>query len=471
MNRASLGLIYFTFCALSRFACAQDSLGGSPDAGAGASNVSFGSASTPYGSPQYGEGALPPSQVPPTNEGPVIAPQGVVLPAGYGFVPQTFIPGEGRFAQPPYRVTFSLSQGYDDNVYTAPDTQRLPFPGARMTTLPKVGSWETYGNMGVQIRLASPRSVFSLDANLGGTYYWRRSTENFDFNDSVTLYYAHQFSPRLQVDAEAVFVIAPQEDFSNFNAPNGGGGSSGEYFIGTSKFDLTYQWTPRFQTVSSYVFNTLVYTNSAFSSGNYYQNILGNQFRFNLNPRLVAVAEYRFASTETDFSSSSSVSNFLLGGFDYSFNRRLSATVRAGAELRDYQMGNFQDAPFVETTLQYVYGHNSTIVWDNRYGFEPAGLAQTRQTSYRTSLAINQVVTARIVANLGFNYDHFDTDNIANNINVDTEDDFNVSVGATYTLNKNFSLNAAYTFTDVVSSLAFTSYTRNRIFFGATYTF
>lgn len=345
---------------------------------------------------------------------------------------------------------------------------------ARRSTIPKVGSWEDYANLGFQVRLASPRSVFSLDASFGGSYYWHRRGESFDYYDNVSLAYVHQFSERLQGDAQVSIAVAPQPDFSNFNAPAASSSvrdNSGEYFLGNTKFDLSYQWTPRFQTVSTYSFNTLIYTNGDFGSGDYYQNIIGTQFRFALSPRLTAVGEYRYSYVLTDSTQNSSGSNFLLAGFDYMLSRRLSFTLRAGAELRDYQEGPFDTQPYVETSLQYAYGHGSTIVWTNRYGFEPAGVNDTRQVSYRTGLTVNHAITARTTANLNFNYDHFDTEDVQTGLNSQDEDDFEVNLGASYALNKNFSLNAYYAFTDVVSSLEFTGYTRNRIFFGATYGF
>lgn len=340
-----------------------------------------------------------------------------------------------------------------------------------MSVYPKVGSWENYASLGFNVRLASARSVFSLDANFGGTYYWHRGSQELEYYNNVSMAYAHKFSERLGGDIEASLAVAPQQDFSNFNAPASFQNSSGEYFLGAIKFDLSYQWTPRFQTVTTYNFNTLVYTNGDFRSGDFYENIIGNQFRFLLSPRLTAVAEYRYGYVVTDSSANDSGSHYLLGGFDYLLSRRLSFTIRAGAELRSYEHGPFDTLPYVESTLQYVYGHGSTLVWTNRYGFEPAGLNDTRQISYRTGLVVNQVITGRITGTLAFNYDHFDTEIADSGFDSQRQDDFNVNAGLTYTLNKNLSLNAYYAFTDVLSSLQFTSYTRNRVFFGATYAF
>ena len=405
------------------------------------------------------------------------------VPGGYNFLPQTVTPGQGRFAQPPYRITVSISQGYDDNVLTGPDhparfhtsviptasnstlTARLPQPSAVLSaSQPKIGSWESTASLGLQIQLASPRTAFTVNATLGGVLYWHRPGGNADVNGSLTALYAHQVSSRLQFDAQANAVYQTTPDFGRTNSPTSQAGTV-SYLSTSLHADASYKWLPRFQTVTSYNFDALVYASGSQTANNYYTNTFGNQFRFLVSPRGTAVAEYRIDYVSTGVSSSQTTDNFLLLGGDYNFSRRLNGTFRGGVDIRPYAT-----SPYFETTVQYVYGHNSTLAWTNRYGFEPSGANGTRQTSYRTGLNVNQVLTGRITLSLGLNYNNFDTTS-AGAAGSTSENDINTSLGANYVVNRSFSLNGSYTFTDVLFSTPNQSYTRNRVFLGGTYAF
>ena len=426
--------------------------------------------------------ALAPATIaPPPQQQPAAA--SLSVPGGANFLPQTVTPGQGRFAQPPYRITVSISQGYDDNILTGPDhpapfrasviptasnstlTARLPQPSAVLSaSQPRIGSWESTANVGLQIQMASPRTAFTVNAGIGGVLYWHRPGGNTDVNGSLAVLYAHQVSPRLQFDAQANVLYQTTPDFSRTNAPTSQAGSV-SYLSASLRGDLSYKWLPRFQTVTSYSFDTLTYASGSQSSSDYSTNTLGNQFRFLVTPRATAVAEYRIDYVSAGVSTNQTTDNFLLVGADYAFSRRLSTTLRGGADIRPYAT-----SPYFESSLQYVYGHNSTVAWTNRYGFEPSGANGTRQTSYRTGLNVNQVLTGRITLNIGLNYNNFDTTQ-PGTIGSTAENDVNTSLGANYVVNRSFTLNGSYTFTDVLYSTPNSSYTRNRVFLGGTYTF
>ena len=69
---------------------------------------------------------------------------------GYGFLPRTYTPGEGRFALPRLVTIVSLAEGYDDNILTA----QSPF---------KQGSWTTSSQVELRTQIAKPRDLVTFD--------------------------------------------------------------------------------------------------------------------------------------------------------------------------------------------------------------------------------------------------------------------------------------------------------------------
>jgi hypothetical protein len=455
------------------------------------------------------------------------------LGGGYGFVPQTLTPGEGRLAKPRIRFTLSISTGVDDNVFSAPDEKApqgfilVTPPGVASVSVPaslgvigppvlvsfptasgqivsffvtppptgaspattrkvetpavlrpapppagRVASMVTTTNLGAQVQFASPRTVFTMDLGLSGIYYSNRpGLEPVDYNGNFNLLYLHKLTPRAQFNAAVDLAYLSQPDFSRVNAPTRGG--TGNYLNGSSRFDLSYQWSARFSTVTSYSASTTFYEKATQAGSNYIENTFGNQVKFLLSPRTTFAGEYRYSSTSYDDPIRDSETSYFLGGIDLQMSRRFTSSTRLGEQVRSFQMGGASSSsPYLESALTYQYGGGaSSLQWTNRYGFEESGSATQQRVAYRSGIKVNQVFSPRLQMSAGLNYVHNTSSTTGTNIVATKEDDLDATVGVTYLFSQHLSFTGNYTFTSVVSSAPFTSYNRNRASFGVSYSF
>lgn len=385
--------------------------------------------------------------------------------------------GTGKFSAFPFHVTVSVRAGYDDN--------------ATLASATKQGSPFATTQLGIVYNFGNPRTTISLSAGAGITYYTDRNTTNlsapgtsddYDVNGSISFALTHRATPRLTLAVNAYATYQSQPDFFAFKT--GAVDYSRidqDFFLMVDKISAVYAWTPRFSTVSSYTLGYTDYSDELLSSyQDRFDHTIGNEFRFLIWPTTTLVAEYRFGIvdyTENDFRNS--LTHFFLGGFDHNFSPRFSITVRGGLEVRNYEddasaldQDTSQVSPYGEGTLTYSYAQASSISWTNRYSLEEPDVpgALTR-TTFRTSLAVRQGLTARIAVGANIGYQH---DNNEASIAVSSfqEDAFDLSVYARFTMNRTFAFDLGYEHTELISDAALNrEYSRNRIYSGVTFTF
>jgi hypothetical protein len=204
-----------------------------------------------------------------------------------------------------------------------------------------------------------------------------------------------------------------------------------------------------------------------------YTNTLGEQLRFLFSPRITAVAEIRGSvATLPNSQSLNSSSQFLLLGADATFSPRLHTDVRFGEEVRQFQSGgqSAQASPYLESTISYVYGHQSTLSLTNRFGLDQSNTASSKVVSFRTGIGVNHVISARTTGSIGLNYNRVSTTEPTTNLTTD-ENDVSFTLGLQYVVNRHLTLNASYSFVETFSSNGFSDYIRNQIFIGGQYSF
>ncbi|MEO7934401.1 MAG: outer membrane beta-barrel protein [Chthoniobacterales bacterium] len=366
-----------------------------------------------------------------------------------------FIPtqdaGSGIFERRPYHFTFSLNQGYDDNIYTTHDN--------------KQGSFFTSGSIGANVKFSDGRTSLEAALSAGGSYYYDRD-DSFDPDITLNVDFSHVFSPKLRLDITTYLAYQAEPDFQIGFGQNR---RSGNYFYGNIGFSLAQTFTRRFSVVYGYTVGGVYYDESSIADiSNRIEQTYSLQLRYLIQPTISLVGEYRFGIVTYDAANRDSTSNYALVGVDFTLNRRLTASIRAGAQFRSSDDVGDETSPFVESTLTYKYGDRSSIQWLNRYGFEESefGFGSTRKT-YRTGLTINQRVSSRISANGGVFYTTSDYSGAFG----DSEQTLDLNAGLIYSVNRLLSLQTGYTYTKVYSDFSLREYDRNRIYLGATLTF
>jgi predicted porin len=165
-------------------------------------------------------------------------------------------------------------------------------------------------------------------------------------------------------------------------------------------------------------------------------------------------------------------SNYFLVGVNHSFSPKFSVNLNAGAELDTPRQGATQTSPYAEMTTTYAYQRLSNLQWYLHYGFDHSALTlNDKHTALRTGVRITQAIFTKMSLSFGIFYQHDDSSQTVGASNTTTEDTFDISTGLHYTVTPKLTLDATFTHTEVLSNIASSEYSRNRITLGANYTF
>jgi len=370
------------------------------------------------------------------------------------------VSGTGVFSPTPVKLYLSLSGGYDDNVNT--------------NLGPKQGSAFTSGNLILDYTFGDPRLKIALNLGVGGVYYFEHVTgQEYDIDLKGAMGLAYRASPRLTLGSTILLEYLTEPNFDN---PGGLNSRNGNYFYTTDNFFLEYEWSSRFFTKTSYTFEAYQYDNNVVGFfSNRTSHTFGNEFRFQMVPTTLLVAEYRYDIISYEDASLDSTTHYALGGIDHVFNPRFTASLRGGAQFRSYDTDGDRTGPYFEGTLNYIVGQRTSVSWNARYGLEEPDTAGAQsRTTFRTGLHGKFDLTSRVSSTLDLYYTHDDYHSLTTAlfpIAPFTEDTFDIGLALRYAITPLVGVQAAYHYTDVTSNNSFREYSRNRVSGGISFTF
>ena len=380
--------------------------------------------------------------------------------------------GTGIFSPLPVRLSISISEGYDDNVNTAPSNGQ--------------SSSYTSGNVLLNYAFGSPQLRFSLDTSAGVTYYWQHiSNQDYDINLQGHFVLQYKATPRLTLGSDVLIAYLTEP---SFNYGVGLNTRAGNYLYTLDTFSASYLWAPRFSTVTHYTLTVVNYDDDSVGMlQDRVENTFGNEFRFLLTPVTALIGEYRLELVHYTQAQNplDSTTHFVLGGFDHTFNPRLNVTVHAGAQFRSYSDGGTRNSPYVEGNLNYTVGRRTTLSWINHYGLEEPDVVNSQNpTVFRTGLEGKFNLTPRISTTLGVYYVHSDYPESTTPLSLGgiiigettvpafTQDEFDGAIELRFAISPLIGAQLGYHYTDVTSdSVVGQTYHRNRVFGGFNVTF
>lgn len=311
------------------------------------------------------------------------------------------------------------------------------------------------------------RSAFILDGRLGAEYYWNRDVDPMQYNGSLGATYTRRLGPKTQFTGNLSLSYQSQPDYSQVNLVDTPG-SSGSYFAGNMKFDLSYRWAPRFSTVTSLSGNSILYEGNRTAS-NYYEIALGNEFRWMQSAKTTWVGELRYSELQyLEGELGATDTAFLLLGADLNLTRRIRATVRLGESIRSYETGGSASTPYGEVSLVYQPTRRDRLDASFRYGFEQTASPTDESVVGRVSAGYSHTFSPRMVGALNVNYVNTSTTSSGSDV---TSDVFDGSLVLNYMFTRRFSMNARYSYTLSKTSTGFNDYDRSRFFLTGEYEF
>ncbi len=359
-------------------------------------------------------------------------------------------------------VTWSIgvNGGYDSLKY-----------GESNEFFPDIESFFIQGGVGATYTKVDRRTPWSFDIDGGIINYLDDAPRNDDtfYSARAAFNIAHEISERLKISNNA---------FGTYEVePNTAMGASttlwnGQYFYGYENFNLSYAWSRRITTTTSYTIDSIRYQDDFVSqSEDRLSQLVAQQVSYALTPRTSLTAEYRYRMV--NFLNRSDVdyrSHYILAGIDHAWSQRLSASVRGGVEMFSSDRTD-STAPYGEFALNYAADRTTSIRWFSALGFDGTEIQNfDSRYSFRTGINATHQVDRRLTLNggLSYVYSDFDGGDISPSI---TENSILASAGLSYLLWSNISMNAQYSYTILDSEDPTRDFDRNRVSLGMSASF
>ncbi|MFO1484921.1 MAG: outer membrane beta-barrel protein [Verrucomicrobiaceae bacterium] len=335
-----------------------------------------------------------------------------------------------------------------------------------------IESWYVQGGFGAAYTRPDRTTPFSfnLDTSVihyidgvprfGGTFYNARAAVNFEHRFSERLKLSNNFYLTYGVDPNTAFGYGASTTLWN-----------GQYLYGYNNFNVSYAWSPRFSTTTSYTFDGIGYQDDLIAiPEDRYTHLFAQQFAYALSKRTSLTAEYRYRmATYVTRADKNYNSQFALLGVDHAWSERMSGSVRAGAEFYDSDRLT-KTAPYAEAALNYAVARETMVRWFAALGFNGAELAAfNSRYGVNTGIQLNHYFTKRFSVNAGGSYAYSQFESVgAPDV---TEHSALISAGIGYQLLENLNLNAGYSFSMLQSTNALREFDRHRVSLGATASF
>lgn len=359
----------------------------------------------------------------------------------------------------PFQVNVTAQGGYDTLNYKA-------------NPLGSFESWFLQAGIGAVYTRpdqTTPLS-FSLDTSVVNYIDGMPRFDDTFYNVRASLNFEHRFSERLRISNNMLLTYGMEPN----NAFGFGGSTTlwnGQYFYGYNNFNVSYAWTPRFSTTTSYTIDGTIYDDDVIGNAeNRYSHLFAQQFAYALNQQTSLTAEYRYRMTIFDSAPTKDYhSHFALVGVDHAWSSRTSGSVRVGAEFYENDRVS-NTAPYAEAALNYTVDRQTYARWFASLGYSGAELSgSSSRYGLNTGLQVNHQINKRLSVNGGVSYAYSTFDNPGG---VDgREHSIFLNAGLGYQVLDNLMLNAQYSYSTLNSNDVLREFDRHRISLGATASF
>ncbi len=321
------------------------------------------------------------------------------------------------------------------------------------------------GGLGATFSDKDRVTPWSLGVDLGIVNYFddTHRGDNTDYSARLVFDVSHAFSERLKLVDN--FYISYEVE------PNFGLGAStalrnGQYAYGYNNLAVSYAWSKRFSTTTSYTLDAIQYDDSRI--GNFedrMSHVASQQFAWDWTKTSKFVAEYRYRTVryqhaDTDFSS-----HYILAGIDKAWSERTTGSFRAGAELYKGTRSS-ETAPYFEAALHHQSSEKTHLTAFTSLGFDGSELgAYGSRYSYRLGVMAQHQLSKRFSVNGGVNYAYSTFQGVGGAADVN-EHEVSATAGLGYMLWDNISLDANYSYTLLTSDDILREYDRNRFSLG-----
>jgi hypothetical protein len=412
--------------------------------------------------------------------------------AGVAGLPSAYAQSLDAGAAPKiWNVAANLRGFYDDNYTVAHD---------------KKGSFGFEFSPSVSANVALQQTDLGIKYTFGMYYYLQRAENGInpmDYTHQGDFWLDHAFNERFKLTLADTMVVA--QDPALFQQSGQQGGSTvranGNNVANTATITLNSEWTRQFSTATHYGNTLIIYDNSGTNSAsnpndaallNRVEQNVGNDFQWHFQPETIGFIGYDFRWV--NYTANTLIAHY--GPLNYysdarnyythygyvgvseEFSPNLSGSARVGASYTDLYNDPISRqtslAPYADISATYTYmpggyvqagftqNQNSTDV--SAVNTSNGQLTQYQETStFYTTL--NHQFTPKLSGSLvgQYQYSRFKDGAYANNTG---DSSVNAGLHLNYQLNRHFSANAGYDFSELFSTINQRGNNRNVVYLG-----
>jgi Putative beta-barrel porin 2 len=373
--------------------------------------------------------------------------------------------GVGWLPAVPIQITAGVDMGYDDHVTGSPAST------ATTATTSSSGQSSFFARENLVLTYVRPTERTQVGLIGVGRFEQFFDLGTDDKNGNITLSITHHSSTRLSFYTNIYAAYETEPDFKSDVGPEN---VRADHFNTIDIFAVTYQWLPRFSTVTSYTFQRVKYADSSIGMfQDRMDNTFGETLQFSLTRRTNLVADYRYQITDYDTAPLDSTTHYLLGGIDHHLTEHLLVRASAGQSFLSLKDDGDSASPHFEGSLEYA-SSNHSLTWTTSYGFEAPNEANasTRKT-FRTGLILTYNLTSRLSSTTAayFHHDENQTSASSGTGSAGSQDSLDLLLGFGYTINRRLALHVNYNHTSQSSLGSTPGYSRNSFSAGLSYTY
>lgn len=357
----------------------------------------------------------------------------------------------------PYSVSVGLRQGYDDNIYTAPNNEK--------------SSWTTGIQPSFLLNYPVDQTLFSARYTFDGLYYWDREGDQWDLSHEFVGRINHSVSERLNFDLRERFRYAQNPELQD---SSGVLQRNGNYINNTASLQGSYQWTPKFGTVTTYTNDYYDYQDETTKlTNNYMSNTVNQDLRFLIDPTVTLVTggivqdfSYEYANRNYDIYTGNV-------GADWTVSPEVTVSGRVGGQYFDPgDGGSGSTSPYGMLSVNWVLGARSSLNLSYTHSVSETDIAGAyAQESDSINGSFRYQWTPRFSTSISgiYTFGSYSTDLQlpGSGLSSYEENVASLTLGATYKINEWLDADFNYTFTNVSNQdMPGREYTRNQISVG-----
>ncbi len=357
----------------------------------------------------------------------------------------------------PYSVSVGIRQGYDDNIYTSSTNEK--------------GSFTTGIQPSFLINYPLDQTLLSGRYTFDSLYYWDREGDGWDLSHELVGRINHSVSERFNLDLRERFRYAQNPEILDSASALQ---RNGNYINNTASLQGSFQWTPKFSTVTTYTNDLYDYEDEITKQTNNNMSQTVNQdLRFLIDPTVTIVTGGIFQDVSYEYADRSF--NVYTGnvGADWTLSPQVTISGRVGGQYFDPgDGGSGSTSPYGSLGMNWVLGARSSLSLNYSHSLSQTDIATAyAQESDTITSTFKYQWTPRFSTSLQglYTFGSYTTEtDIPNSGMGDYEENVaTLTLGATYKLNEWLDLDASYTFTNVSNdTIRDREYTRNQISLG-----